>query len=90
RRAVALRGTHLALQVGAMSDMVVDGATLSFIRSAGDHDIHCTFNLSDAQTPCPALPAGTWTPLAQDMAAADLTQPNLEGWQFRLALRSKG
>jgi alpha-glucosidase len=89
RHAIALRHAHRALMVGAQSGMRAEGSVLRFLRSDGDEEIFCAFNMSDAPSAV-QLPAGDWVQIAQELSGAPARadgRVRLGPWQPCLALK---
>lgn len=69
RRAIAFRQSHSALKFGFYRDVRAEKTVLSFVRSQGDVEIFCAFNLcGDPATV--GLPAGSWQQIGQELGSA--------------------
>ncbi|MEM7268964.1 MAG: alpha-amylase family glycosyl hydrolase, partial [Pseudomonadota bacterium] len=66
RRVIRLRSQHPALADGDLTDLRVDGEVLSFVRSDGQDEILCAFNMGDAPVPLRPSP-GDWTAVMGDL-----------------------
>ena len=92
RRAIAFRRHHLALRVGAMTEIHAEGDVLSFRRIEGGEEIFCVFNLSDHPVST-TVPAGHWVTIGGELGSSrpnpDHTL-NLGPWQPSIMLLDKG
>ncbi|PYF13023.1 alpha-glucosidase [Rhodobacter viridis] len=85
RKAIALRHAHPALQKGAMTAIETKAGVLSFIRSEGETELLCIFNLTDnpSSVSCP----GDWE--AVDGSAPEGGKLDLGAWDLAI-LRRRG
>lgn len=86
RKAIALRHAHPALQRGAMTGIAATSGVLSFIRSEGETELLCLFNLTDnhSSVSCP----GEWT--AIDGGAPTGNNVDLAPWGYAILSRRGG
>lgn len=89
RNAVALRHAHMALMIGAQSDMKASGDLLTFERTNGSETLFCAFNLGDSD--CTVnLPAGAWQNAASNLDGAVAPAQGtteLGPWQYCIAVK---
>ncbi len=89
RRAVAFRRSHPALVKGDIRAVGTSGNILHFIRSQGDQDIFCAFNLSHDPSTM-ELPAGKWRQIGAELGSGGVAPDgkiHLGPWQPALSVR---
>ncbi|MGB5864322.1 MAG: alpha-glucosidase family protein [Sulfitobacter sp.] len=90
RRAIKLRKMNPVLGKGALSDLRAKNEVLSFVRTLGDAQIFCAFNLS-SEPATVDVPAGMWTALGTDVGAVPDIHSGmltLAPWQACIAMHS--
>ncbi|MGC1498140.1 MAG: alpha-amylase family glycosyl hydrolase [Sulfitobacter sp.] len=90
RRAIALRGSEMALAKGEMTEMSVDGDVLSFSRSINGEEVFCAFNLSEIVATC-SIPDGSWMSIGSGVGGVDATPASsvrLAPWQACVVKRN--
>ncbi len=83
RNAIALRKAHLALAKGSMDAMSAVGNVLSFMRSFGNEEVFCAFNISNEPANID-LPEGDWRSIGAELETASPAPGGrvfLNGWQ---------
>lgn len=86
RRAIALRQAHPALRSGAMTGIAAEAGVLRFLRSKGETELLCLFNLTD--NPAPVSCPGEWDVL--DGAAPTAGAVALPPWGHAILRRNGG
>ena len=82
RKALQLRRSHPALAKGEMTDVVADGALLSFTRRHEGQVLQCVFNMSDLSAEVDVT--GAWQNGAEELGGASPVDGKLrlDGWGF--------
>ncbi|MGR3292208.1 MAG: alpha-amylase family glycosyl hydrolase, partial [Paracoccaceae bacterium] len=89
RRVISFRHVHRSLMRGLMTEISADENVLQFLRSDGNENIFCAFNLSD-EPAYVTLPKGKWVQIGQELNSAHAGADrivNLGPWQPCLALK---
>lgn len=89
RKAIAFRHAHRALRAGDMSDLIVQGDVVSFLRAHEGEVLLCAFNLSHDPAEY-TLPSGNWQPVGSELNSSGPSEDgkvHLGPWQPCLLLK---
>ncbi|WP_103909894.1 alpha-glucosidase [Thalassococcus halodurans] len=89
RKAIAFRHAHKAILKGTQTDVSVTGDVLTFVRSYGQEDIFCAFNLS-GEPGVVDMPDGNWHQIGVELGstgAAPDGKLHLGPWQPALMIK---